>query len=214
MKRIKYFIKHPLRFFTAVIIRLPFFHFIRNTRDYQCPISLSIWWNHKILNRGDNRAAYWPVHRSSKIINPANVYAGVDSCPGLMQGCYIQAIGKIYIGDYTQIGPGVKIVSANHDLYDTRIHIPGKVSIGRYSWLGADVKIMPGVELGDFTIVGAGAVVTRSFPQGHCVIAGNPARVLKELNREKCIAYHYPVLYNGYIRSDEFEEYRKKNLTI
>ena len=42
--------------------------------------------------------------------------------------------------------------------------------------------ILPGVTLGDNTIVGAGAVVTKSFPEGHCVIAGNPARKIKDID--------------------------------
>ncbi len=40
--------------------------------------------------------------------------------------------------------------------------------------------ILPGVQLGDYTVVGAGTVVTKSFPKGRCVIAGNPAKVIKE----------------------------------
>ena len=42
--------------------------------------------------------------------------------------------------------------------------------------------ILPGVTLGDHTIVGAGSVVTKSFPDGDCVIAGNPARMIRRLN--------------------------------
>ena len=47
--------------------------------------------------------------------------------------------------------------------------------------------ILPGVTLGDFTIVAAGAVVTKSFPDGHVVLGGNPAKVIKHLEPEKCI---------------------------
>jgi acetyltransferase-like isoleucine patch superfamily enzyme len=49
--------------------------------------------------------------------------------------------------------------------------------------------VLPGVQLGDFTIVGAGAVVTKSFPEGYYVIAGNPARIVKSLNKAECDAY-------------------------
>lgn len=58
--------------------------------------------------------------------------------------------------------------------------MPGKkVVIGDKSWIGMNSLILPGVILGSNTIVGGGSVVTKSFPQGHCVIAGNPAKLLK-----------------------------------
>jgi acetyltransferase-like isoleucine patch superfamily enzyme len=122
--------------------------------------------------------------------------------------------GGIYIGDYTQVAPNVVIVSANHDLYDTRKHIDEPVKIGNYCWLGAGCKIMPGVQLGDFTIVGAGAVVTKSFEEGYCVIGGIPAIKIKDLDRSECIPFKNKIEYNGYIKSDKFEAYRKKNLHI
>lgn len=214
MSRLSYILRKPLSIFSIILIRLPYFRFVKATLNYQCPLTLKDWFNHKMLNKGGNKKAYWPVHPTSKVVNPENVLAGVDTCPGFMQGCYIQAIGKIYLGDYTQIGPQVVIISANHDLYDTRKHIEGVVKIGKYCWLGAGSKIMPNVELGDFTIVGAGAVVTKSFPEGHCVIAGNPAKIVKELEKEKCNRYEYQTKYYGYIRSDKFEAYRTKKLKV
>jgi acetyltransferase-like isoleucine patch superfamily enzyme len=48
---------------------------------------------------------------------------------------------------------------------------------------------LPEVELGDFTIVGAGAVVTKSFKEGYCVLAGNPASIIKNLNKESCLSF-------------------------
>lgn len=214
MNKIKYLISHPFRIIELILIRLPFFEFVKGTAGYQCPISIGNWFKHKVLNSGDNKKAYWPVHPTSKVVNPGNIYAGIDTCPGLMGGCYIQGIGKVFIGDYTQIAPNVVIVSANHDLYDTRKHIPSEVIIGKYSWLGAGAMVMPGVTLGDFTIVGAGAVVTHSFPEGHCVIGGNPAKLIRQLDSSKCIRYEYPIKYNGYIRSDKFVAFRKKNLSV
>jgi len=55
--------------------------------------------------------------------------------------------------------------------------------------LGHSASVMPGVVLGDFTIVGAGAVVTKSFEEGYCVIAGNPAKIIRQLDKTACIAY-------------------------
>jgi acetyltransferase-like isoleucine patch superfamily enzyme len=84
-------------------------------------------------------------------------------------------------------GPGVKIISKNHDLYDIWSFSGYEdVHIGNYCWLGANSVILPGVILGDHTIVGAGAVVTKSFPKGYCVIVGNPARQIKKIKKELC----------------------------
>jgi acetyltransferase-like isoleucine patch superfamily enzyme len=207
-------LKNPFRIPLLILIRIPYFNFIRYTSDYQCPISFKSWFFHKILNLGGNRSAYWPVHFSSKVVNPQNIYAGIDTCPGLMAGCYIQGIGKIYIGDYTQIAANVAIISANHDIYDSRKHIPEEVRIGRYCWIGTGATILPGVTLGDWTIIGAGAVVTKSFPDGYCIIGGVPAQKLKQLEKERCTPFKNKIEYNGYIRSDQFEKYRKKHLKV
>ena len=73
---------------------------------------------------------------------------------------------------------------------------------------------MPGVTLGDFTIVGAGAVVTNSFPEGHCIIGGVPAKNIKVLDKEKCIHYELEPKFYGYIGANKFEAYRKKHLKV
>lgn len=57
----------------------------------------------------------------------------------------------------------------------------GEIILGENVFLGFNTKILPGVTLGDWTIVGTGAVVTKSFP-GYCMVAGNPARVIKTYN--------------------------------
>jgi acetyltransferase-like isoleucine patch superfamily enzyme len=49
-----------------------------------------------------------------------------------------------------------------------------------------NATVLPGIVLGDFTIVGAGAVVTRSFPDGYCVVAGNPAAIIRTLDKSEC----------------------------
>lgn len=212
--KIWYFLNNPLRIILVLITKLPYFRFIRDTTDYQCRINFSTWFFQKVLGIGGNKKAYWPVHYTSTVYDAENIFAGVDTCPGLSKGCYIQGMGGISIGDYTQIASNVVIVSANHDPYDSRKHIAQKVSIGKYCWLGAGAKIMPGVELGDWTIVGAGAVVTKSFPQGHCVIGGIPAKVIKELEKDKCIPFENKNRYFGYIKEEQFENYRKKRLNF
>lgn len=212
--KILHLLRNPFSIFTYLITRLPYFSFIRETTDYQNTVNFSFWFLQNVLNFGGNKQAYWPVHWASQVYDAQNIYVGVDAYPGIMKGCYIQGKGGIYIGDYTQIAPNVVIVSANHDMYDNRKHIKAPVKIGKYCWLGAGCKIMPGVELGDFTIVAAGAVVTKSFPQGYCVIAGLPAKQIKELEKDKCVPFKNKIEYNGYIQSSKFEAFRKKHLTV
>jgi acetyltransferase-like isoleucine patch superfamily enzyme len=105
-----------------------------------------------------------------------------------MQGCYIQAVNKIIIGTKTRTGPGVKIISANHDIISIDTLLPSSpIIIGDGCWLGANAVILPGVILGDHTIVGAGAVVTKPFEDGYCVVGGVPAKVIKNLDKNQFI---------------------------
>ncbi len=191
---------------------VPFTKFFFETRETQTPITLKIWFFQKIL--GFNKLAYWPMHFTSTVGNPKNIYAGIDTSPGYSSGCYIQGGGKVYIGDYTQIAPNVGIISSNHDLHDSRKKIVSEVRIGKYSWIGMNAVVLPGVVLGDFTIVAAGAVVTKSFAEGYCVLGGNPAKKIKDLNPDLCVPFKNEFEYNGYIKSTDFEKYRKSNLNI
>lgn len=213
-RKINFLLKRPYWIFIYLITRLPYFSFIRETSDYQNRINFGIWFKQKMLNFGGNAEAYWPVHPTSKVFDVENILVGIDAYPGIMPGCYIQGLGGITIGDYTQVGPQVSIISANHDPYDTRKHILAPVSIGKYCWIGAGVSIMPGVELGDWTIVAAGAVVTKSFREGHCIIGGVPASVLKNLDYAKCVPFKNQIEYNGYINSEKFSRYRTEKLKI
>lgn len=139
----------------------------------------------KILRH--NSGVKWPVHFTSTIRSPENIVYGKDVYPGDSPGVYINAYNGVTIGDYTNIGPNVGIISTNHDPVNNDLHTKSApIRIGRFCWIGMGAAILPGVDLGDFTIVGAGAIVTKSFPDGYCVIAGNPATVIKSLNKEQC----------------------------
>lgn len=197
-------------FLYKAILLMPYFRFVKETRYTQVPITLKTWFIQKVL--GFNKDAYWPVHHSSKVNQYKNIVIGVETSPGYEPGCYIQGIGKVFIGDYTQIAQNVGIISANHDVYDSNEYVKKSVRIGSYCWIGMNAVILPGVELGDFTIVGAGSVVTKSYPEGHCIIGGNPAKIIKHLEKDKCIPHKSDMEYNGYIKSDKFDVFRKKKL--
>lgn len=91
--------------------------------------------------------------------------------------------GRITIGEDALFGPRVYITASNYR-YDTgspvwaQPRVEENVVIGEDVWLGARVTVLPGVTVGDGTIVAAGSVVTRDLPPG-VVAAGVPARVLK-----------------------------------
>lgn len=119
---------------------------------------------------GINSSVPWSVHYTSTVTAPKKIKIGKDVWKSFAVSgcCYIQGINGIEIGDYTIFAPGVKIISANHKFnYNKRSeHIISRpIRIGRNRWIGTNAIILPGVELGDNTIVGAGAVVTKSFPQ-------------------------------------------------
>ena len=194
---------------------IPLIRVILETKDSQTPVKFKMWFIQKIL--GFNRNAYWPVHHSSIVGAPKKILAGIDTSPGYMPGCYIQGMGGIVIGDYTQISANVGIISKNHAPYDTRLHLEEtfpSVNIGSYCWIGMNSVILPGVTLGDFTIVGAGSVVTKSFDEGYCIIVGNPAKIIKKIDEKKCTKFHNTHEYHGYIEKSKMNNYRDKYLEI
>ena len=93
--------------------------------------------------------------------------------------CVILDVVKVTIGEGTQIGPGVQILTADHprDPAQRRagLELGRPISIGKNVWIGAAAIILPGVAVGDDAIVGAGAVVTRDVRAGATVV-GNPAK--------------------------------------
>ena len=98
----------------------------------------------------------------------------------------------IYVGDCTMIGPNVTIATAGHpilpELREKGYQYNMPVHIGRNCWLGAGVMIMPGVTIGDNTVVGAGSVVTKDLPS-NVVAVGNPCRVMREIGEHDRIYY-------------------------
>ena len=192
---------------------LPVYSFFKKTRFNEYPITLQIWFQQKVM--GSNKHAYWPMHPSSQVTFSQKILIGKNVFPGYQYGCFIHGQNGITIGDYTFIAPNVGIMSGNHDVYDLRKQTNcNSIKIGAYCWLGMNSMILPNVELGDFTIVGAGSVVTKSFKEGYCVIGGNPAQIIKRLDPNLCVRYEGEVSHIGYIPIDKFEAFKKMKLDL
>lgn len=134
-----------------------------------------------------NKHIPWPVSPQIRILHPENIEFHPDDLNNFQGiGNYYQAIGKITIGHGTFIAYNVGIITANHSSDNPDLHDEAEqVNIGEQCWIGMNSMILPGVTLGPHTVVGAGSVVTKSFPDGNCVIAGNPAKVIRYIGNEK-----------------------------
>lgn len=101
------------------------------------------------------------------------------------QDCFLSCYGGLTIGNHVSIGHRVSILSSEHQYRNLAIPIKyqpvsfDSVVIGNDVWIGANVTILSGVHLANGIVVGAGAVVTKSFTEEGVVIAGNPAKVIK-----------------------------------
>ena len=124
----------------------------------------------------------WPVHYSSVVIAPEKIQKG-SRFPGLAVGCYLDGRNGIIIGQNVWVGPRVSIISMNHDVSNYNNYIEtDTIKIGDNCWLGANCVILPGVILGNHTIIAAGSIVTKSFEEGDIIIGGNPAQKIKSIS--------------------------------
>ena len=94
----------------------------------------------------------------------------------------------VRFGDHVFIGPNVSIYTACHPLEaearDTGVEWAEPVTVGNSVWIGGGATILPGVTVGDGAVIGAGSVVTRDVAP-YTVVAGNPARVIKKIDKKQ-----------------------------
>jgi acetyltransferase-like isoleucine patch superfamily enzyme len=137
---------------------------------------------------GFNRHVPFPCSPLVRVSNGKNIEFHPDDLNNFHSfGIYYQSFdGKIIIGKGTYIGPNVGLITSGHNPLNPEEHLEGKdVRLGEKCWIGMNSVILPGVELGPNTVVGAGAVVNKSFPEGHCIIGGVPARLIKNLTAKE-----------------------------
>lgn len=117
----------------------------------------------------------------AEIIAPDRLHVGSGSFIG--EGCWVNAVGGIHIGNYSGLGARTVIFSIEHryagadslPFDDVRMIKP--VYIEDFVWVGINVSILPGVRIGEGAIVGLGSVVTNDVPP-LAIVMGNPAKVI------------------------------------
>lgn len=126
-----------------------------------------------------------PVDKTFMLFPPFTTDCGKNINLGknvfINSGCRFQDQGGIFIGDGVLVGHNVIIATLNHGFKpENRADlIPAPVRIGNKAWIGSGSIILPGITVGENAIVAAGSVVTKDV-SANAVVAGNPARILRE----------------------------------
>lgn len=112
-----------------------------------------------------------------------NIYLGKNVM--LNYGCVLLDVCPIYIGDHTLIGPNTQIYTACHSLDPIKrkksVEYGKPVVIGENVWIGGGCIILPGVHIGDNSVIGAGSVVTKNI-EANVIAAGHPCTTIKRIN--------------------------------
>ena len=97
-------------------------------------------------------------------------------------GCHFQDQGGIEIGDGAMIGHNVVLATVNHALAPSmnRKNHYAPIKIGAHVWIGSNATVLPGVSIGEWSVVAAGAVVAKDVPP-MTVVGGVPARIIKRI---------------------------------
>ena len=129
-----------------------------------------------------------PIDSSFRLFPPfyadfgKNITIGKDVF--INSGCHFQDQGGITIGDGALIGHNVVFATINHDLNpkNNRKNHYAPITIKKHVWIGSNATILPGVTIGDWAVVAAGAVVTKDVPS-LTVVGGLPARIIKTIDK-------------------------------
>ena len=163
------------------------------------------WYVRMLAPLYQHRGKHSKIHRSVRMDTPPyrkfslGDYSVVES-----YSCINNAVGDVIIGDHTRVGlhntvigpvtignhvnlaQGITVTALNHNFAEKDLRIDEQgvsttpVTIGDDIWIGANAVILPGVTIGNHSVVAAGAVVTKDVPP-HTLVAGVPAKIIKEL---------------------------------
>jgi len=127
----------------------------------------------------------WPVHFTSKIINPHQIEKGICCDPGDNIGIYINAAGGLKLGNNVNIGQNTTITTVNHYKYDHRkVGFKKGISIGNNVWIGANCSIVAGVKIGNNVTIGAGCTIRQDIPDNTTVIGASSSLEIIQKNKE------------------------------
>jgi maltose O-acetyltransferase len=134
------------------------------------------------------RELFGSLGEGSEIRPP--LYCDYGSQTHVGAGCFVNVgavfldVATITIGDDVQVGPNVQFLTPTHPIEAeprrAKLEAARPIAVGDNAWLGGGVILLPGVTVGENTVVGAGAVVVEDLPP-NVVAVGNPARVVRRL---------------------------------
>ncbi|HEX6163006.1 MAG TPA: acyltransferase [Vicinamibacterales bacterium] len=127
------------------------------------------------------RAGFVQLRMPLQIYDAEKIECGGDVAFG--EFCHIRANGGLRIGSRVMIASHVVITTRAHPIQLPRYAVPvdAAIEIGDDVWIGAGAIVLPGVRIGNGSVVAAGAVVTESVPD-HVVVGGVPAKVIRSIN--------------------------------
>lgn len=132
-------------------------------------------------------------HESSVVMAPAQIEYGCNTHLGrevfLNFGVTILDSAEVRIGDRSMIGPNCQLITVSHPVDDVEMRRGAweqadAITLGEDVWLSAGVTVLPGVSIGDRSVLGAGSTVTRDIP-ADCVAVGTPARPVRQIDPER-----------------------------
>lgn len=141
---------------------------------------------------GDNCYIETPFHASwagRNVHFGHDVYANFNLT--LVDDC------EIYVGNHVLFAPNVTLAAGTHPIHpelrskQAQYNLPIKIEDN--VWIGANSVILPGITIGRNSVIGAGSVVTKDIPK-NVIAAGNPCRILRDINEDDLVYYHKQML--------------------